>query len=122
MSLLFLRSIRLFLTSQIANTPFRTTPWAFCTFRFLLWSWAFIRSYKISSIHFFTSKSEQFWSFFYIFILDLNLFFWKIRICQTLFTISTKSLFIFPLFLHHCQVLEFIFSSQSQNLHPLIPC
>ena len=94
MSLLFLRFIRVFVTSQIANAPLRTAPWTFCTFRSLLWSWALIRFCQISLLHFFTSKSEQFCSFLYVFIFVLN-FSKALGFCQTLFAISARSLLIF---------------------------
>ena len=101
MSLLFLRFINVFVTSQMANAPLRTAPWTFCTFRSLLWSWALIRFCQISLLHFFTSKSEQFCGFLYVFILVLN-FSKALGFCQTLFAISTRSLLIFRLFLHLC--------------------
>ena len=120
-SLLFLRFIRLFVTSQLASAPLRTAPWTFYTFGSLLRSWAFIRSWQISILHFFTSKSELFCGFWYVFLLVLN-FSKALGFCQTLFAISARSLLIYPLFLHLCQVLELSLSDQSQNLHPLIPC
>ena len=63
MSLLFLRFIRLYETSQKADALLRAATWNFCTLRSLLRPWAFICSCQISLLHFFTSKSEQFWVF-----------------------------------------------------------
>ena len=94
MSLLFLRFIRVFVTSQMANAPLRTTPWVFCTFKFLLRPWEFIRSCQISLLHFFTSKSEQFCGFLYVLLFVLN-FSKALGFCQTLFAISARSLLIF---------------------------
>ena len=76
------------------NAPLRTAPWTFCTFRFLLWSWAFIRSCQISLLHFFTSKLEQSYGFLNVFILVLN-FSKAIGLCQTLFAISARSFLTF---------------------------
>ena len=44
MYLVFLRFIRVFVTSQMAKAPLTTALWTICTFRFLLRSWAFILS------------------------------------------------------------------------------
>ena len=73
------------------------------------------------SLFFFTSKSEQFCGFLYVFIFVLS-FSKASGFCQTLFAISARSLLFFPLFPHLCQVLVLSFSDQSQNPHPLIPC
>ena len=94
MSLLFLRFIRVFVTSQMANAPLRIAPWTFCTFRSLLRSWALIRFCQISLLHFFRSKSEQFCSCLYVFIFLLN-FSKALGFCQTLFATSARYLLIF---------------------------
>ena len=44
MLILFLKFIKSFGTSQIANAPLTTATWTFCTLRSLLLSWTFIRS------------------------------------------------------------------------------
>ena len=72
-------------------------------------------------IAFFMNKSEHFCGFLHVFIFVLN-FSKALGFCQTLFAISARSLLIFPLFLHLCQVLILSLSVQSQNLYPLIPC
>ena len=110
MSLLFLRFIWLFVTSQIANSTLRNAHWTFFTFRSLR-SWAFIGSCQIYLLHFFQEKSEQFWGFLHVFILVLK-FSKVLGFCQTLFAISDRSLLIILLFPHLCQVLEWGFSSQ----------
>ena len=76
---------------------------------------------KSTQCIFFTSNSEQFWSFLYVFILVLN-FLKALGFCQNFIITSITSLLIFSLFLHDCEILELIFSSQSQNLQPLISC
>ena len=93
MSLLFLRFIRLFVTSQMANDPLRTISWTFCFFRSLLWSWALIRSCQISLLHFFICKSDQFCGLLYVFILVYN-FSKALWFYQTLFSKSVRSLLI----------------------------
>ena len=80
-----------------------------------------IHSFLPNLFFFFTSKSEQFCGFLYVFIFVLS-FSKASGFCQTLFAISARSLLFFPLFPHLCQVLVLSFSDQSQNPHPLIPC
>ena len=95
---LFLRFIRVFVTSQMANAALRTAHWTFCTFRSLIRSWAFIRSCQICLLHSCRSKSEQFCGVLYVFIFVLN-FSKALGLCQTLFAISARSLAIFSPYL-----------------------
>ena len=90
MSLLLLRFMRFFVTLKMTGAPLRTSPGLF---RSLLWTWVFIRSCQIS--FFFTIKSEELSIFWYVFILVLN-FSKELKSCQTLFTISARSLVVFP--------------------------
>ena len=118
MSLLFLRFIRLFVTSQMANAPVRTVPWTFSlSCLYYDHEHSFVLSKSLYCI-FFPSNSENFCGFLYVFILVLN-FLKALGFCQTLFA---RTLLIFHLFLHLCKVIELSFSDQGQNLHPLIPC
>ena len=78
-------------------------------------------SCQISLLHFFHESARAVLWFFTCFHFGLN-FLKVLGFCQTWFTISARSLWIFFLFLHLCQVLELSFSDQRQNIHSLIPC
>ena len=127
MFLLFLRFIRLFVTSQISNAPLRTPPPPPLDF---LHFQVFIMVLSIHSllVHakslycIFSRVSKSSSVVFYMFSIWFLNFLKALGFCQTLFVILARSLLIFPLFLHLCQVLQLSFSDQSQNLHPLIPC
>ena len=93
MFLLFLRFIRILVTSQMANAPLRTASWTFCfeVFITILKIHSFLPSIFID---FFTSKSKQFCGFLYAFIFVLN-FSKALEFCQTLTSTSRRSLLIF---------------------------
>ena len=82
MSLLFLRFIRLFVTSQMENAPLRTVPWTFCPSLLCYDPEHSFALAKSLLLRFFRSTSEQFCGFLYVFILVLN-FSKALGCCQT---------------------------------------
>ena len=80
----------------------------------------FICFFQISLLYFFTSKSEQFWSFSYIFIF-LLIFSKVLGFCQNLFTISTAFLLIFSSLLSSRIKLSKPQSKSSSSVSLLVP-